>query len=118
MTVITFYKSNGVYYGFEEDGHADYAESGMDILCAALSSITMLIINAVEVSYASNVDYTLDEESGNIRVICKGALPKYESDERRQFAVSGLIQAYYFQLMDLIEEYHEFLDVKEEEREL
>ena len=118
MTTITFYKTNGIYYGFEEQGHAGFAESGDDILCSALSAMTMLIINAIEVTYASSVDYTIDEETTDIRLIAKSALPKYESDEKKQYAISGLIQAYFFQLMDLVEEYYEFLDVKEIEREI
>ena len=40
----------------------------------------------------------------------------YEKDEKKQYAVSGLIQAYYYQLMDLIEDYYDYLDVKVIER--
>ena len=118
MTTIVFYKTDGFYYGFEEQGHTGYAESGEDILCSALSSITMLIINAIEVSYASSVDYTIDEETTDIKLIAKSALPKYEKDEKKQYAVSGLIQAYYYQLMDLIEDYYDYLDVKVIERDI
>ena len=118
MTTITFYKTGGFYYGFEEQGHTGYGESGDDVLCAALSSMTMLLVNAIEISYASNVDYTIDEKTTDIKVIAKSALPKYESDEKKQYAISGLIQAYFFQLMDLVEDYYEFLDVKEIEREI
>ncbi len=118
MTTITFYKADGYYYGFEEQGHTGFAESGDDILCSALSSMTMLIINAIEVSYASNVEYTIDEETTDIRLIAKSALPKYEPDEKKQYAVSGLIQAYFYQLMDLVEEYYDYLDVKEVERKI
>ena len=118
MTTIIFYKADGYYYGFEEKGHTGYGESGDDVLCAALSSMTMLIINAIEVTYACDVDYSIDEKTTDIRLIAKSALPKYEKDEKKQFAVSGLIQAYYFQLMDLVEEYYEFLDVKEIEKEM
>ena len=118
MTTITFYKTNGFYYGFEEQGHTGFAESGDDVLCAALSSMTMLIINTIEVSYACDVEYTIDEETTDIRLIAKSALPKYEEDEKKQFAVSGLIQAYFFQLMDLVEEYYDYLDVREVEREI
>ena len=118
MTTITFYKTDGFYYGFEEQGHTGYGESGDDVLCAALSSMTMLLVNAIEISYASNVDYTIDEKTTDIKVIAKSALPKYESDEKKRFAVSGLIQAYFFQLMDLVEEYYEYLDVREVEREI
>ena len=118
MTTVIFYKTNGFYYGFEEQGHTGYGESGDDVLCAALSSMTMFLINAIEVSYACDVDYKIDEKSTDIRVIAKSALPKYEKDEKKQFAVSGLIQAYFFQLMELVEEYYEFLDVKAIEREI
>ena len=118
MTTIVFYKTDGFYYGFEEQGHTGYGESGDDVLCAALSSMTMLIINAIEVSYACDVDYKIDEKTTDIRLIVKSALPKYEKDEKKQYAVSGLIQAYFFQLMDLVEEYYEYLDVKEIEREI
>ena len=118
MTTVCFYKTNGIYYGFEEKGHTGFAESGEDILCAALSSMTMLLINTIECSYDSIVDYTIDEKTTDIKLIAKSALPKYEKDERKQYAVSGLIQAYFFQLMDLVEEYYEYLDVKEIEREI
>ena len=118
MTTVVFYKSNGVYYGFEEQGHTGYGESGADVLCAAISSMTYLLIIAIEVSYGSTVDYSIDEKTTCIKFIAKSALPKYEKDEKKQFAVSGLIQAYFFELMDLLEEYYEFLDVKEIEREI
>ena len=118
MTTITFYKTDGFYYGFEEKGHTGYGESGDDVLCAALSSMTMLIVNAIEVSYAANVDYTIDEKTTDIRLIAKSALPKFEKDEKKQFAISGLIQAYFYQLMDLVEDYYEFIDVREVEKEI
>ena len=118
MTTITFYKADGFYYGFEEQGHTGYSESGEDILCSALSAMTMLIINAIEVTYGSSVDYSIDEKTTDIRLIAKSALPKFEKDEKKQYAVSGLIQAYFYQLMDLTEEYYDYLDVKEIERKI
>jgi len=118
MTTITFYKTGGIYYGFEEKGHTGFAESGEDILCSALSAMTMLIINAIEVTYDCNVDYQIDEKTTDIRLIAKSALPKYEKDEKKQFAVSGLIQAYFLQLMDLLEDNYDYLDVREIEREI
>ena len=118
MTTVRFYKTNGIYYGFEEKGHTGFAESGEDILCSALSAMTMLLINTIECSYDSIVDYTIDEKTTDIKLIAKSALPKYEKDEKKQFAISGLIQAYFIQLMDLVEEYYDYLDVREVEREI
>ncbi len=115
MTKVVFYKENGVFYGFEEQGHTGFGEEGDDVLCAALSAMTMLLINAIEVSYASDVDYVIDEKTTDIRLTAKAALPRFESDIRKQFAVSGLIQAYFFQLNDLTEDYYQFLTVEEKE---
>lgn len=61
MTKITFYKWDNTFYGFKETGHTGWDEAGKDVLCAALSAMTMLIINTIEVSYASDVKYTIDE---------------------------------------------------------
>ena len=113
MTKIVFYKSGGVFYGFEEHGHTGYGESGDDILCAALSSMTMLIINAIEVAYASETDYIIDEKSADIKLIARGAI--YDEDEKKRYAISGLLTAYYYQLNDLTEEYYDFLEVEERE---
>ena len=112
MTKIVFFRSGGVFYGFEEQGHTGFAEEGNDILCAALSAMTMLIINTVEVAYASDVEYTIDDETTNVRVRSKAALVEFEEDERKRYAVSGLFLSYFYQLSELREEYYEFLDVE------
>ena len=111
MTKIIFYKSNGTFYGFEEQGHTGYADAGEDILCSALSAMTMLIINTVEVAYASDVEYDISEDDTRITVRSKAALPEYEEDERKRYAVSGLFMSYFYQLNDMVEEYYKFLEV-------
>ena len=113
MTKVQFFKRDGIYFGFEEIGHAGYAEAGEDIVCAAISAMTMLIINAVEVTYASNIDYTIDEETSNIKVMAYGALPDNESDEKKRYAISGLIEAYFYQLNDMLDDYYEYIEVAE-----
>ena len=115
MTKITFLKKNGVYYGFRESGHSGFADEGDDIVCAAISAMTMLIINAIEVSYACDVDYSIDEETTNITVKCMAALPEYSEDDSKQFAVAGLFYAYYIQLCDMLEDYYDFIEVNEAE---
>ena len=112
MTKIVFHKWGNSFYGFSEQGHTGYGEAGDDVLCAALSAMTMLIINTIEVSYASEVEYTIDEATTDIKVIARGALPEFEEDENKRFAVEGLIKAYYYQLNDMLEEYYDFLDVE------
>ena len=112
MTKIVFFRSGGSFYGFEEHGHSGYADAGEDVLCAAISAMTMLIINTIEVAYASNVEYTIDEGATNIRVRSKAALAEFEEDERKRYAVSGLFLSYFYQLNELVEEYYENLSVE------
>ena len=112
MTKVRFFRSDGVFYGFEEMGHSGYGEAGDDVLCAALSAMTMLIVNTVELAYGSNVDYTVDEGATHIGVRSQAALPEFEEDEKKRYAVSGVFLAYYYQLNDLLEEYYDYLDVE------
>ena len=116
MTKITFFKRNGVYYGFRETGHSGYADAGEDIVCAALSAMTMLIVNTVEVSYASDVEYTIDEDTADITVKVPAALDHSDENEIKRFAISGLIQGYFIQLMDMLEDYYDYLSVEETEQ--
>lgn len=111
MTKLVFYRSGGVFYGFEEQGHTGYGESGDDVLCAALSAMTMLIINTIEVAYASRVDFEIDDNTTNIKVRSRAALPEFEEDEMKRYAVSGIFLAYYKQIEDMLEEYYEYLDL-------
>ena len=117
MTKVVFFKSGGHFYGFEETGHAGYGESGDDVLCAAFSAMTMLIVNTCEISYASDVDYDVNEGATRIVVRSKAALPEFESDPEKQYAVSGLFQGYFYQLNDLLEDYSDYLDVEVTDRD-
>ncbi len=47
MITASFSKKNGKFYKFRISGHSGYAESGRDIVCAAVSSMTMLTINNI-----------------------------------------------------------------------
>ena len=109
MTTITFFRHNGIFWGFRETGHTGFGEEGDDILCSAISAMTMLILNTIEVAYKTGTEYTIDDVNTDIRVTCKEILTT--EDEKIRFAVSGLFEGYYYQLADLTEEYYEFLDV-------
>ena len=77
--------------------------------------MTMLLINTIEVSFASDVEYTIDDDSADITFFARGALSEFESDEKKRYAVSGAMYAFYLQINDLIEEYYDYIDVAEVE---
>ena len=112
MTKVVFFRNDGIFYGFREQGHTGYGDEGYDILCAALSSMSMLIINSINVVFAGELDYTVDEGATEIVVQSKSALPEFEGDERKRYAISGLFMSYYIQLNDLVEEYYDYLQIE------
>lgn len=112
MTRITFYRRDGVFYGFEEVGHACFGDAGEDVLCAAISSMTMLTVNMIEVAFNTDIQYLVDDEEAKITVTCLGSLPDYAEDEKTQFAVSGVFTGYYNELCSLAEEYYDNLTVE------
>ncbi len=69
MTTIIFKRSEtGSYQGFSFEGHAGFAQSGSDIVCAALSMLSINTINALESLCHTPMDVTSDEDQGILRV--------------------------------------------------
>ena len=67
MTTITIYKSSqGSYKGFTCKGHADFAYSGKDIVCAAISMLVTNTINSIEELLHEEVQIEADETTGYI----------------------------------------------------
>ncbi|MCQ2436327.1 MAG: ribosomal-processing cysteine protease Prp [Clostridia bacterium] len=115
MVKVVFFREGNTYYGFKEVGHAGFDEAGKDIVCAALSAMTMLIVNTIEVVWGSDVDFQMDDKTADITVKVKGALSDYSDDESKEYAISGLIYSYYLQLNDMLEDYYDYLDVDVED---
>ena len=68
MTKIVIRKNNGRYTGFTCSGHAGYAQSGSDIVCAAVSILVINTINAMEIFAAEEMEVSSQEEGGIIDV--------------------------------------------------
>ncbi len=62
MITASFYKKNGKFYKFRISGHSGYAESGSDIVCAAVSSMAMLTINNITDTFSVPASVSADEE--------------------------------------------------------
>ena len=115
MTRFVFYKRNGVFYKFTEHGHTGFGDEGSDVLCAAVSAMTMLVMNILEVSIASSIEYKIDEKNTDIELTAKEALPEFCTDEFKRRATAAVIEGYFYQLNDMLEDYYEYLDVNEVE---
>ena len=69
MTKVTIFKQHGLYKGFEVSGHSGYADAGEDIVCAAISALTINCINSIETFTNDEFLLDTDEEAGLIRLI-------------------------------------------------
>ena len=65
MIKVSIYRDeNKKVIGFHCVGHAGYAESGSDIICAAVSALTMTTINSIDTFTADTYSYDEDESTG------------------------------------------------------
>ena len=80
MTTITITKtSDDNYKEIECNGHAGYAEYGEDIVCAAISVLTINTINSIEQFTKDKIDVFESEDDGIIRITFKD-IPSKEAD--------------------------------------
>lgn len=70
MITITLYKHQNQYQGFVSRGHAGYAEEGYDIICAAVSVLTVNAINSIERFTDDAIAVRSDE--GYVELILEG----------------------------------------------
>lgn len=116
MTTVTFYRSDDTVWGFTSDGHSGYAEEGSDIVCAAISSMSLLVVNAIEEDYGVPVRYAADPEIPRLSM----AVPSLIGGDLREavrFAVVGLLHAYRRQLFELAGDYPEYIRVVTEKKD-
>ena len=89
-------------------GHAEYAKAGRpDILCAAVSALTIGTVNSLEELAGERMQLTTDERTGFLKCIFEGIL-----QEKSSFLMDSMI----FSLENLSREYgRKYLQVKFEE---
>lgn len=67
MVRISVYQDEcGRISGFRCAGHAGYAEGGQDIVCAAVSALTVTAVNSVESLTGDRFTYEGDERKGRM----------------------------------------------------
>ena len=67
MTRVTIYKNEfKECVGFKAIGHAGYAEEGEDVVCAAISVLTINTMNAIEAFTKDKASLVADDEQGLI----------------------------------------------------
>ena len=85
MTTVKLIKHGGNTVGFEVSGHSGYAESGSDIVCAAISSAVTLTETIVNDSFSANAAVTVNPDTAEISLrltkscdVCQSVLEAFE----------------------------------------
>lgn len=69
-TTVTFYKrSDGALIGYSASGHSGYAETGSDIVCAAVSALTQTMLNGLKNVLKAPVMFEQDDDGAFIEAI-------------------------------------------------
>ena len=101
MIRITVQKKQGNYKLFESAGHAEYAEEGSDIICAAVSTLIITTFNAMEKFTSEQFEDT--DSDGYVKAVFHG-----ENTPEGRLLMETLLLG----LTQIQEEYPEYLKVK------
>ena len=89
MISITIFEADHQYKGFLCKGHAGYAEEGYDIICAAVSVMTVNTINSLEQFTEDEMEVEQAPDGGYLKLMMSGKLSK-EADLLMKSLVLGL----------------------------
>ena len=108
MTKVTIYKNvKNECVGFKAYEHAGYGEEGSDIVCAAISILTINTMNAIE--QFTDVEFTQEVDEKECSIEFKINKPTKETTLLLSTMVLGL------QTMEDDENYAEYIDLIFEE---
>lgn len=109
MTKVKFSRKNGKFVAVECEGHSDYADAGMDIVCAALSSVIQTAVLGLMQVAGIGVGYEVDEERGYL----KATLPDKITDKQAHDA-DVILKTAYLGASDLYEQFSDYINVEVE----
>ena len=108
MTKVTIYKNElNECVGFKVYDHAGFAEAGSDIVCSAISILTINTMNAIE--QFTNVDFTQDVDEKECMIEFRIKKPTKETTLLLETMVLGL------QALEDNEDYEDYIDLIFEE---
>ncbi len=103
MTTVRLIKTDGNIVGFEVSGHSGYAESGSDIVCAAVTSAVTLVETIINDSFAAGADVTVNPEAAEITLMMN----------KQCEACQSVLEAFERHMRVLCEEYPNYIEVLE-----
>ncbi|MBR5542596.1 MAG: ribosomal-processing cysteine protease Prp [Oscillospiraceae bacterium] len=102
MITVKLIRHGGDTVGFDVSGHSGYAESGSDIICAAVSSAVGLVETIINDSLKLSADVTVEPENARVALLVKDA-------DSCKLVLSGFRR----HMLALSEEYPKYIEVLE-----
>ncbi len=99
MITINFKKSNGSWKSFQSKGHAGYAQSGSDIVCAGVSALLYTTVNMIYEQLKVDSNFIQDEDGMSFEV--------YDIDDRTDLLIESLFQG----LIAIDRSYPEYIEI-------
>ena len=107
MTKCEFFTQDDRITGFSVSGHSGYAESGSDIVCAAVSAVVTMAEATINDVCGGKAKVRVKEEDARITL----TLPATCEEEEAIQAVLGGMMLYLISLRDEYSDYIEVLEV-------
>ena len=106
MTKCEFFTENDRITGFSVSGHSGYAESGSDIVCAAISAVVTMAEATINDVCGAKAKVRVGEDEARVTL----KLPKScDEEETVQAVLAGMMVT----LIALQEDYSDFIEVLE-----
>lgn len=111
MTKAKFVYENNLFNTFEIIGHADYAEEGLDIVCAGISATVITSLNLLIKLLNKKVLFNENQEEGymHFEII-------EEIDNNTRDFVEIVVDNLYESLLEISDNYPNHLKIKKENR--
>ncbi len=109
MTKAEFYESKTFgLCGFKIKDHSGYKNEGEDIVCAAISANTDLVMSLLEEAFGVELKISVNQKTAEVECI----VPKNEDNLSKKSVIFGILDGYYRKLCELSQSYPENISCK------
>ena len=106
MTKCEFFTEGDRITGFSVSGHSGYAESGSDIVCAAISAVVTMAEATINEVCGAKAKVRVKEEDARVTLLLPTSC---DEEESVQAVLSGMMLT----LISLREDYPDYIEVLE-----
>ena len=109
MTKAEFYESTGFgLYGFKIKNHSGYAAEGQDIVCAAISANTDLVMSLLEEAFGAEIEVDVNQKAAEVSCFVLHS----DIDISKKDIINRVLDVFYRELCELSQQYPQNINCK------